>query len=438
MKYNEIALPLETTARELNAKLALASSLAQQGYRCYLGTKGMVQEIARRHGNVIYIDKGFHRGTSEKLYDQLRASGCLLVSLDEENGVDYRDFHMLNTRMPDEFFPYFDLVLLWGRAQYEHLQNVRTTFDEKKVIVTGHPRFDLLKERFRPLYAEKVQELQNKYGDFVLLNTNSKYANNINGRDDVIRNYQSRVKDLQKRLDYDEERLQFNISLALRIADEFGKTVIVRPHPEESIEVYQKVFADQPLIKPIYEDSAMYWILASQVVIHNHSTTGLEAAMLGKAPIAYTPIETEENFCPWIPIACSHQFNTEQDVIDFIAQEGWKHAPEGMDDVLENFFSFSTNATDQVVSAIDRLAKSREFSGHRESSTLFVLKRRIRHMLAGLLGRNTMTSLASNKLQDLRPNTVLKRHKAIIRYLPSDTPVTIKVLHPHLYCVQPK
>ena len=192
--------------------------------------------------------------------------------------------------MPYAFFEQMDLVMLWGIRQYRYLSEKRVDFAQARVAITGHPRFDLLKEKKRDLYRDKVEALNRKFGDFILFNTNSKYSNNINGRDAVLANYGGRVRGLEQRLEYDDQRLALNISLIKKISKGLGQAVVIRPHPEESIDVYRETFADFPNVHAIYEDSALYWILAAKGVIHNHSTTGLEAAALGRNPMAYTPL----------------------------------------------------------------------------------------------------------------------------------------------------
>lgn len=433
LAYDNIVIPIETTARELNSKLLLSIALARKGFRCFLGTKNLTVETARRLGNAVYIDKGYHRGTSEPIYRVLKEAGNLLVSLDEENGVDFQDFHMLNNRMPDLFLETMDLVLLWGERQNEYLAKNRTQYDPAKIRVTGHPRFDLLKPHYRQLYTEKVESIRQRFGPFVLVNTNSKYSNNITGREAVVANYATRVRGLMERLAYDDERLKLNISLIRRIATQLGRKVVVRPHPEEDIAVYRTAFADLPNVYTEYEDSALYWILAADCVVHNHSTTGMEAAMLGKAPLAYTPITTEENFCPWIPIACSHRATTEDAAIDFIAKEGWRREPPQLGSVLRGFLSFDQDALSQVVSALEDLTSRRTFEGKNSSPILYWLRQNLLHATARLRGRPVLSKLGQNKLEGLNARTVTEHFNWLLAVIPDGGKVRLRQHHPFLY-----
>ena len=433
-----VVIPIETTARELMPKLYLAIKLAERGFTTYFGLKSMVHEIALRSGRAIFLDKGYHPGVSEAQYAKLREAGCLVVDLDEENGVDFKDFHMLGVRMPDQLFGIVDHVLVWGRAQYEHLKAERPSFDPQRVSVTGHPRFDLLKPAFRGLYAEKVEQLKSRYGPFILLNTNTKYGNNINGRDFIIEHYGSRVKGLAERLVYDDRRLESNISLARRLAAETPFNVVLRPHPEEDIGVYREVFAEEPKVSPIYDDTPVYWLLAAELVIHNHSTTGLEAALLGKTPISFSPQAVDAGFIPWIPVACSLQMRSEEEVLALVGRDrdSWPSAPD-VSDILEDFFTLSQPAAEAVVETLQRLAEAHPPAAPERRLAGYLAKLRLSGAWQALKGGAKMSALAKNKLRDLQPDIVAARFADLLAQAPAEPPVHLDQLHPLLYRVRP-
>ena len=67
----KILLPIETTSRELFYKLYLCNYLIRLGFECYIGKKNQIYNLFSRLGPFIFIDKGFHLGTSEKIYDDV-------------------------------------------------------------------------------------------------------------------------------------------------------------------------------------------------------------------------------------------------------------------------------------------------------------------------------------------------------------------------------
>jgi len=88
----------------------------------------------------IYLDKGYHKSVSEKIYVEVKKNNGIIVSLDEEGGVDYSDGSTLLGRYSKTLFENVDLTFLWGYKQYELVKNNMNK--DSKVVVTGHPRFD--------------------------------------------------------------------------------------------------------------------------------------------------------------------------------------------------------------------------------------------------------------------------------------------------------
>lgn len=437
-KRDTIAMPIETTARELLPKLFLAIKLAEEGFVSYLGMKSMIKEVAVRSGKAIFLDKGYHSGISDGVFQELRAAGCLIIDLDEENGVDFKDFHMLNVRMPDQLFSLVDHILVWGQAQYDHLRANRPSFDQDRISITGHPRFDLIKPAFRGLYQEEVERLKRQYGPFVLINTNTKFGNNMNGRDFIIKNYLSRVKGLMERLQYDDQRLEANLQLVRRLASETPYKVVVRPHPEENIDTYRDAFSGVPGVHVVYDGTPIHWLLACELVIHNHSTTGLEAAMLGKIPISFSPVEVDIEFVPWIPIACSLNMTAEDEVIELIRKDrqSWPSPPD-VSDLLRSFFSYDQTASQLVVEAIKGLADSSPVTAKDQGLGGYLAKLKAKGLIQRLKGGAAMDALARKKLNELEPPIVKRRFAELLAQGTASRPVALDVLHPLLYRVTP-
>ena len=153
-----VFIPIETTSRELISKILLSQQLASNGFEIYLGQKGKINRLIRFFKNGIYIDKGYHKGQSEKTYKILKERKFYILSLDEENAVDFKNNQQLNDRFPDDVLGIFDKIFLWGGFQYNFLKDKRPSFNEKHTIISGHPRFELLKNEFQFLYEPKSIE----------------------------------------------------------------------------------------------------------------------------------------------------------------------------------------------------------------------------------------------------------------------------------------
>ena len=157
----DLIIPIETASRELSYKIFLCNKLSSLGFNCYMGNKYYVNHLIGKMKNYVYIDKGFHKGKSEYLYNTIKANNGIIVSLDEEGAIDYSDNStLLNVRYPEEMLDKVDIVFLWGNNQYELLKE--KIKHKNKLHVTGHPRFQLLKSKYHSLYNDEVQEIRTK------------------------------------------------------------------------------------------------------------------------------------------------------------------------------------------------------------------------------------------------------------------------------------
>ncbi len=64
-------------------------------------------------------------------------------------------------------------------------------------------------------------------------------------------------------------------------------TIVVRPHPTENQEVYNDIAAKCQRVRVTNEGNVVPWLMATDVVIHNGCTTGVEAYMMGVPAISY-------------------------------------------------------------------------------------------------------------------------------------------------------
>ena len=187
-----ILLPIEIASRELLSKALLANRFANKDCIVFLGDKQSILEISNYTKESIFFDKGYHKNISENIYNNLKKNSIKIVSLDEENAVDFKDFQQLDLRFPDHLIPEFALIFLWGQKQYNYLRKNRDNFKEQDIFVTGHPRFDLLKDNLNSIYYDDANKIRASIGKFILVNTNFGLGNNIKGDEFIIRNYGSR------------------------------------------------------------------------------------------------------------------------------------------------------------------------------------------------------------------------------------------------------
>ena len=301
----------------------------------------------------IYLDKGYHLGISEKIYANIKNDRGIIISLDEEGGVDYLDASTIRGRYSETLFESVDFTFLWGKKQYEIIKN--RIVDKNKIEITGHPRFELLKPEFHYLYLDEVQKLNEKYGDFILVNTNMGFGNNIKGDEFVRNNYGDRFKDIKRIISFDKEKLKSYRSLIIKLSEKVKLPIIVRPHPEEDHQFYFEAFSGRKNIIIISEGSVIPWLLAAQSIIHPDCTTAVEALFLGKESLSFLPNNYPEDLVTELPIKASKTFISIEKIIEYLNNNNDNYVDFNDFPFANEHFSITRPATKLIVERFLRI-----------------------------------------------------------------------------------
>ena len=159
--------------------------------------------------------------------------------------------------------------------------------------VTGQPRLDLVKPG-NPWWRAPARELVNRHGRYVLINTNLTSAVSAEGFRGwltlgLVRGRGSEELPVSSN---DRRRLASDLhalSGVIRVIDNLAQsdlcdTVVVRPHPSESLTTYETLFVDLPSTVVSREGPAGPWIKGAAVIAHTACTTGIEAG-LARRPV---------------------------------------------------------------------------------------------------------------------------------------------------------
>ena len=383
---------------------------------CYLGSKQQIQTLIKTIPRFVYLDKGYHKSVSENIYSEIRKNGGLIVSLDEEGAVDYPDGSTLMSRYSKSLFDNADLVFMWGKAQYDLVS--KNMVDIKKVVITGHPRFEMLKEEFHYLYQNKVQEIKKKYGNFVLFNTNMGFGNNIRGTQFVERNYGDRFTDIRKNIAFDKLKIEAYIDLIQKFSDEFSSNIIIRPHPEEDRVFYEKVFGNNRNIHVAYEGSVIPWLLAADLLIHPDCTTGIESLFLGRKSISFLPAGYPKELTTHLPLKASYEFTNIGELMAFVESSSKTKSENFISEhsFAKDFFSVDISSTAKIAERISGLVPGRNSSHRNRISLLDRLNLSIRlarskitkNQKAARLQRNKMSGFTAEEVKNF--NSLISAH----------------------------
>lgn len=278
-------LPIEIKVRELEAKLLLTYYAVKENFRVIIGEHKIVEAVAANYPKGIFFSKGYPQKYRKRVIVNAKRHGHKIVEMDEEGLLINNKLKYLSDRMSGVQLENIEQEYCWGSFQKEMISTNYPQFSDK-CFATGNPRFDLLKKKFRPLYYDTVKNLENNYGDFVLINTRFTRYNHFSGM--VNENIVPSIKPIKA--------LYFRfLEMIKNIADKFPElNFIVRPHPGENLNSYHRIFTNYKNVYVIRDGTVANWILASKLMIHNGCTTGIEAFLLGKPVLSYLPCQSKE------------------------------------------------------------------------------------------------------------------------------------------------
>jgi len=298
VKWPVLYLSVENYSREFDAKLLVGCALAERGVLVVIGQQWLLNANLGRMPMGMVFFKGLNRVQVGNM-ERAKRIGHVAVANDEEAvGVADEKFmlHDIDEGLP----PHCDLLLCQGERQR---QSVKNHFPEMgdRLVVVGNPRIDLVRPEFRVLYEEEAARIREEQGRFVLINTNLGGVNS--GWGDINRYRQVLINigwfDPTKPEDralFREHIVQdkLNQREVYRLIDILraslpDRCIIVRPHPSEKIDTWQKKYSDTPRVKVIHQGSHLPWILASDILIHTGCTTGFEAQVADHPTISIRP-----------------------------------------------------------------------------------------------------------------------------------------------------
>ncbi len=218
---------------------------------------------------------------------------------------------------------------------------------------------DLLRPEMRLLYQDRANSLRAEVGSFALVNSNFGWLNHaLTPR--VLGPSGDRVLlRLAKRSRHSESFLKFRlavfrafIEVLPRLSVAFpDRTIVVRPHPSEDPSCWAEAARGLENIQIRYDDQLVPWLLGADAIVHNGCTTAVEAALLGRRPIIYRPVDGGQ-FESAQPLSVSFEARTPEELINAVA---YGAETESRDDEVGQNLGIMVNSLDGKLSA-ERIA----------------------------------------------------------------------------------
>lgn len=324
--YKNILFPIESIKREFDYKLFLAVMICSDDTIIYIGQHNVIDKLLSKMKIGIYFGKNIFKEDFPEVdlsnYEMLKKRGFNLVYLDEEGGIypgdELNRIEILKRRLDPSILSDSDVICSWGDQQKNSTKFSSLSINE----VTGHPKFDLYKAKYRSYFHNDINKLKEKYPKFILIDTMYTSANHCYGSE-YSHSLLSKHKDFSERVlatqewAYQYQMLSKVVSLVISLSSKFQDyNFVVRPHPGEDSSIYKEIFFGINNIIVSNDGPVSPWILSSSVLIHNNCSTAIEANF-GEIPvITYDPIDYKNkvNIANNVGVLCK----TEEDVIKVI------------------------------------------------------------------------------------------------------------------------
>ena len=318
-----IIIPVENQIRELEPKLLLACIAAQRGYSSIIGSRLEIDFRIASFPRGLYLSKSM-TARSIKMFNIMRKLGHRIAAWDEEALVHHPPEIYFGRRLSAVALGYISHLFAWGDDNAELFRQY-PDYDGTPIHITGNPRGDMLRPELRTYFAAEAEQWRQRYGSFVLINTNFSQVNAYNPGQNLFlapagseelrfgraatgmsAQYVQGLHAYKKAL---FEAFQQMIPGLARAFPELN--IVIRVHPVENPQPYLALAKDYPHLHVINEGNVLPWLMAAQAVIHNGCTTGLEAYALGATAISYRVIVDEEydGYLAWLPNHLSYQCN---------------------------------------------------------------------------------------------------------------------------------
>jgi surface carbohydrate biosynthesis protein len=375
MQNEVLIIPCETQAREFDAKLLLACFAAERGFRVIVGSK---KEINRRVGSLprgLFLSKSLTR-RNLLMYKLLDRLGHAILCGDEEALVYASRASYLHHKVAGVTLREARALLAWG-TENASMWSEFSGYDGAPIHVTGNARMDLLRPELRGLFEPRVDALRQRYGSYILINTNFSRLNHyFEGQSRQLKALESMganadERDLGVGLAAHKARLyEAFLEMVPALARAFpDHRIVLRPHPSENEETWDNVTRGLENVSVLREGNVVPWLLASDVMIHNGCQTAVESYLLQSAAIAYQPVTSEE-FDLQLPNLLSQRAFGLAELIDTVKSQlagAAAREPEevaAQEDLIEQFVAARTGplACERIVSVLEDFAQKADFS----------------------------------------------------------------------------
>ena len=306
-----LIIPVETQVREMDAKILLSCVAAERGFPVIMGSRAFIHYQVASFPRGVYLAKSL-RTLSIRMFKILRQLGHEIVAWDEEGLLRWPDAEYYRQRLSPITMAQTSHLFAWGTENARIFRDY-PGYHGTPIHITGNPRIDLMRPALREYCQSQAAALRERYGDFVLVNTNFGLVNHFYPQLGYLRKAVE-SKAPGPRFPYDVGKGRHKLSLFNGFQEMLPSlcaavsnlTVVLRPHPSENQAIWHAIAERCPNMRVVNEGSITPWLMAAKVVVANGCTSLVESAVLDTPAVAYQPVTSEEFDDDW-PNSLSHR-----------------------------------------------------------------------------------------------------------------------------------
>ncbi|MEX2491429.1 MAG: surface carbohydrate biosynthesis protein [Nitrospirales bacterium] len=362
-----LILPVEIFNREFDAKVLLSCFAAERGFSVIIGAKREINLNLASFPPSIYLPINLHNRNQVTTH-LLENLGHTLAGMDEEAIVYCSPEVYVKEKLGNIVFPQPKLFLAWG-SENARIWKSQKNYNGMPVHITGNPRTDLLRPELQPYWARSVEDIKKQFGDIILINTNFGKLNNFRpNKGDEKKALEAATSSLETVNEQELGMAKHRLALFhhfQQMVGEVGKafpthTVLIRPHPSENHEIWKQAGKGCPNVHVHFEGHVTPWLLASDAIIHNSCTTGLEGYLLNRSVFSFQPV-TSERFDKKLPNSVSQRASSTKELIHLLgkALSSSTRSPENGSfekaQLVEQYLAFLNGpfASEQIVTTLE-------------------------------------------------------------------------------------
>lgn len=311
MSIKRLILPIERESRELESRKVIKEYFELKGFEVKLVNSVFFHTFFPFYKPAFVLENDL-TFQSFKLLKNLFRCGFKIITHDEEAYGDVPVNFYFNTRVFSNNFEYVEHHFFKGINDYNYFLNKYDSKFSEKASIANNYRFlgNSLSKEINANISKVIDKKRINHKKVVLISSKFSYINRNDGIvniNEIIDKRAVKFNMSNSTKELCSHQLNYSFRLLKSCLKDYHTIIennhdcffIIRPHPAENQDVWISNFARYKNVMIDCSDKFISWANAVDIVIHNGSTSGLEAFLIGRLSIYYNPLPFDESIiCP--------------------------------------------------------------------------------------------------------------------------------------------